>query len=156
MTDIRKNLNIYLMIVMFIVGCNSQSGNVKPFTQVIAFGDSFSDNGVVQQITRQDVKAGVPNAIMIPPDDTYWQGRPSNGPVAVEVFAQHLSVKLTDYAVGGAMSNEYNVSKIGSLTKTGMLSQVKKYITELSGKNADQDALYFIWISGNDWDGLKS
>ena len=54
------------------------------------------------------------------------------------------------------MSNEYNAIKIGNLTKTGMLSQVEKYQSDLSGKKANPDALYFIMISGNDWDSMRS
>jgi len=61
-------------------------------THLYAFGDSYSDNG-------NALKLGTSY-----PLQTGWQGRPSNGPVAIEVLAARLNVPLSDYAVGGAKS----------------------------------------------------
>jgi hypothetical protein len=108
-------------------------------SHVYAFGDSYSDNG---------------NLIKIAPYifslNAHWEGRSSDGPVAVEVFAEQLGVGLTDYAVGGARSDTVNV--ITSLkVETGFLAQVKNFREELNGNNADPEALYFIMIGINDY-----
>jgi phospholipase/lecithinase/hemolysin len=153
MNSKRKYITIILLIGLVISGCAGQAG--PTITQVIAFGDSLSDNGAAQQITKKDVEDNVSGAFILPPAEVYWEGRCSNGPVAVDVLAERLNVKLEDYAVGGAMSNEENAIKIGNLTMTGLLSQVEKYKSTLAGTQADPDALYFIMISGNDWDGLS-
>ncbi len=131
-----------------------------PFTQIVAFGDSLSDNGNGARISKKDIENNVPNAWPNPPSHLYWEGRWSNGPTAVEVMAQQLHVKLLDYAVGGAQSGLYNNDNIGEMNLTGLLSQVENFQIDLSGKKADPYALYFIFISANDffinfWDGYS-
>jgi cholinesterase len=107
-------------------------------SQVYAFGDSYSDNGNFYKLN--------PSAF----DSYNWEGRSSNGPVAVEVFANQLGVGLTDYAVGGAKSNtEYPNGSV--YNNSGMLSQIEKFKTELNGKGADPQALYFIRIGSCDY-----
>lgn len=61
-----------------------------PISHVYAFGDSYSDNGNMKKL--------LPSG---PPWNLMWEGRVSNGPVAVEVLATRLNVPLTDclYAV---------------------------------------------------------
>ncbi len=111
-----------------------------------AFGDSYSDNGNAKQLAPSW------------PWHAYWEGRPSNGPVAVEVLASRLNVELTDYAVAGAKSDTSNVNP--SLTNTGALAQVEKFKTELDGQGADPNALYFVLVGTNDFneglDGVPS
>jgi phospholipase/lecithinase/hemolysin len=107
-------------------------------SHVYAFGDSYSDNGNFYKLD--------PSAF----DSYNWQGRSSNGPVAVEVFANQLGVELTDYAVGGAKSNADNVNG-GEYRNTGMLTQIEKFKTGLDGKGADPEALYFIMIGACDY-----
>ncbi|MFC2037944.1 SGNH/GDSL hydrolase family protein [Chloroflexota bacterium] len=102
-----------------------------------AFGDSNSDNGNLKQL--------LPSWHW----DVYWEGRLSNGPVAVEVLANRLSVELTDYAVAGAKSDTSNLNP--SFPNTGALGQVEKFKTELNGHSADPNALYFVMIGANDF-----
>lgn len=121
-------------------------------SQVIAFGDSFSDNGVKQKLSTNAVAAGVLGARVKPDPKLYFQGRYSNGPVAVEVLANRLSVDLTDYAVGGAMSGDQNYdSWLDDYTATGIQAQVASFRHDLAGRRADAKALYFIGISANDY-----
>ncbi|SFS18976.1 Phospholipase/lecithinase/hemolysin [Dyella sp. OK004] len=121
-------------------------------TQIFAFGDSYTDNGVKLNLSAKAVAAGVPNAVVMPNPKLYYQGRYSNGPVAVEDLADKLHVKLTDYAVGGAMSGDQNYeSWMDDYTATGLQAQVASFRHDLGGLRADPHALYVVAISANDY-----
>ncbi|KAJ3323629.1 hypothetical protein HDU76_013602 [Blyttiomyces sp. JEL0837] len=85
------------------------------FTNVVSFGDSFSDNGNVFKIT------GAPSA-------PYYQGRFSNGPVFCEQLATMLGATLTDYAYGGAVSSLNDVPSV--------LQDAAKAVPDLEGQLA--------------------
>jgi phospholipase/lecithinase/hemolysin len=81
----------------------------------------------------------------------------------VEIMAQRLQAKLTDYAVSGALSGSGAGDGWGTITKgesspesgllyTGLLDQVIQFRKELNGKKADPEALYLVFSSaGNDF-----
>jgi cholinesterase len=73
---------------------------------VIVYGDSFSDNGNLFRVI------GIPQ----PP---YWNGRYSNGPVAVENLAAGLGVPLLDDAWGGATTGIGNFVDNGTTGTLG-------------------------------------
>ncbi len=123
----------------------------QEYTQIIAFGDSYSDDGASYEITKRMVDQGVKDS-MIFPGDLYWQNRWTNGPTAVEVMADELDIPLIDYAVGGAKSGEDNYYHwMNPYEKTGVIGQVESFSATLNGQPADADALYFIFISANDF-----
>lgn len=115
------------------------SSNATAYSQIIAFGDSLSDNGNLKAST------GIPTA-------PYFDGRLSNGPVAVEVMAQQLGLPLIDYAFAGAFTGTGNLAG-AILDGTGMSSQVSKFGSSLSAAqtSADASALYFVWGGANDF-----
>jgi cholinesterase len=76
------------------------------YSQVIVDGDSHSDNGNLYR------RLGIPQ----PP---YWQGRWSNGPVAVEGLAGNLHALLVDDAWGGATTGVGNIVDGGTETQMG-------------------------------------
>ena len=91
-----------------------------PFSGLIVFGDSLSDNG---------------NA-----------GRFSNGPVWVETIAERMELELqparsggTNYAIGGARIH-------GGFTD--VLSQTAMFLSQRG--DADPDALYIVFAGAND------
>ena len=106
------------------------------YSQVITFGDSLSDNGNLLALTG---KPGFP----------YFNGRFSNGPVAVEVMSAQLGLTLTDFAYGGAQTGTGNVSG-PVLEGTGVASQIAAYSGMTSG-NADASALFVVWAGPNDF-----
>ncbi|MFC4764871.1 SGNH/GDSL hydrolase family protein [Dyella koreensis] len=121
-------------------------------TQIFAFGDSYTDSGVKLNLTTKAVAAGVPNAVVMPNPKLYYQGRYSNGLVAVEDLASALHMKLTDYAVGGAMSGDQNYeSWVDDYTATGIQAQVASFRHDLGVLRADPHALYVVAISANDY-----
>ena len=117
----------------------SSLATATPYSSIFVFGDSTSDNG------RRLVLEGIPLA-------PYFQGRHSNGPVAVEVFASNLGLNsssgLTNYAVGGALSGHGNVDPNPLVANTGLLDQYQTFTQ--SHSIADPNALYFIWGGDND------
>ena len=101
------------------------------YSQIVAFGDSLSDNG---------------NA------DGYGFSVSSNGPVWVDYLAEDLDVELLDMAYGGARTYGHPASKPGDGSSPtgyeyGLTWQIDSY---LDAYTADEDALYTLWIGGND------
>ncbi|WP_428503955.1 SGNH/GDSL hydrolase family protein [Roseateles sp.] len=122
------------------------SSTASSYSRVIAFGDSLSDNGNFYRATGGAV----------PQPGNYFQGRFSNGPVAVEHLAQGLGVSLQDYAWGGAQTGWLNGAAVAAgapaaLQNTGMLSQVGTFQAGLAGMAADSQALYLLWGGANDF-----
>jgi hypothetical protein len=74
---------------------------------VVAYGDSLSDNGNIYAVS------GFP-----PPP--YYNGRLSNGPVAVENLAAQLGATLVDFAWGGATTGLGNTGDNGTPTSVGL------------------------------------
>ncbi|TFK80986.1 carbohydrate esterase family 16 protein [Polyporus arcularius HHB13444] len=68
------------------------NSGAKAHSAIIAFGDSFSDNG--------NGSWAITNHTW-PADPHYAGGRFSNGPVWIEYVAGNLSISLVDYAIGG-------------------------------------------------------
>ncbi|WIV97636.1 SGNH/GDSL hydrolase family protein [Kinneretia aquatilis] len=125
------------------------SSAATSYSRVIAFGDSLSDNGNFYRATGGAV----------PQPGNYFQGRFSNGQVAVEHLAQGLGVSLQDYAWGGAQTGWLNGAAVAAgapaaLQNTGMLSQVGAFQSGLAGSAADSQALYVLWGGANDFQYL--
>jgi phospholipase/lecithinase/hemolysin len=148
------SVSVSVSVLMLGFGLNGSVANATSFSQVVAFGDSLSDNGNLLGLV----------AVPAPP---YANGRFSNGIVAVEVLAAGLSTTLDDRAYGGATSGYYHgpsdyvagVFTGGLVTatgvKTGLLGQVDTYLG--LGKNAagvDSNALYVVWAGANDFEYL--
>src|SRR4030042_5737415 len=91
---------------------------VHAYTQILAFGDSLSDNGVYGQYS---------DAVNISTADGYGFGGFSNGPVWVEYLAGPtlFNVPLLDLAYGGATTSFDNPAANPSLT--GLQWQVAAY-----------------------------
>lgn len=114
------------------------------YSSIIAFGDSLSDNGNAYRISGG----------LIPPSPPYFDGRVSNGPVAVEYMAEALrpGMTLVDYAVAGAKTGAAggSDSAIG-LNGTGLPAQVDMFADALAGAPADASALFMVWGGPNDY-----
>lgn len=143
----------FLVNSVAFASTNKNKGR-QTFSQVFAFGDSYSDNGEAKRISTAIVEApnAPSNAYIKPSDELYWNNRYSNGYTAVEVLAQMMEVPLTNYATGGARSGQENYSAwMDFLGTTGVLGQIDTFEASLNGGQADPDALYFIFGSANDY-----
>ncbi|WP_339436565.1 MULTISPECIES: SGNH/GDSL hydrolase family protein [unclassified Pseudomonas] len=121
------------------------------YDHLYAFGDSYSDNGAGEALTTRLATQKVKDAQALP-GPLYWKGRWSNGPTAVEGLADALNIPLTDYAVGGAKSGHGNYyTWMMPSQDTGVLGQVAEHLQAAKSHKADPKALYFIFISANDF-----
>jgi cholinesterase len=116
----------------------------QAISQVVVLGDSLSDNGNLYA------------AIGYPPSPPYWNGRASNGRVAVEYLAQRLGVPLIDLAWYGATTGAGNYSDGGTAYAANALPGMTTVFqnARLAGIfPVDPDALYVVWGGPNDfWD----
>ena len=81
------------LIAALVIGLSSWAASAAPMRSVVAYGDSYSDNGNL--------------------------GRESNGPVIVEDLAADLGVPLVDHAWVGATTGIGNLSDNGGLYTLG-------------------------------------
>ena len=132
-----SSLAIILLAVTSVASATSYS-----FSSVIAYGDSLSDNGNLYQLV------GYPPA-------PYFNGRFSDGPVAVEQFASHFGATLFDFAVGGATTGVGNYVDGGTQTAPGAFG-----LPGMQGELANTTsilpaiapgALGFVWGGANDF-----
>ncbi|KAG9005498.1 hypothetical protein FRB94_001503 [Tulasnella sp. JGI-2019a] len=115
------------------------------FSGLTVFGDSLSDNG------------SPPGSIWylsnhtIPADPNYYNStarRSSNNVVWTERLAASLGVPLTDYAVGGATSDNNLVPEvISNITIPGTVQQYQQYAATVA--KAPSDELFIVLAGAN-------
>ena len=117
-------------------------------SSVIVYGDSLSDNGNLYAAVGQ-------------PGPPYYNGRVSNGPVAVEQLASALNVPLVDFAFAGATTGVGNTLDGGSTTSLG-IDHLPGMLTEFNSVPsqatipANPNGLYIVWGGPNDFSSLPS
>ena len=121
----------------------SVAATASPFSAVVVYGDSLSDNGNLFAVAGQ-------------PGPPYFQGRASNGPVAAEILAANLGAPLLDYAFGGATSGVGNHLDPGGTPTTtgtfGLPGMLPLYQNSLSTITPlAPAALFVVWGGVNDF-----
>lgn len=119
-------------------------------SQVIVYSDSLADNGNIYKLF------GFPGA-------PYWNGRWSNGPVAVEDMAAILGMPLLDYAYAAATTGLGNlidggtVEQIGSLGVPGITTAYNTTINSIP-RDTIRHSLFVVYGGFNDFtsDGLTT
>lgn len=138
-----------------LAGLLAAPASATSFSKVVAFGDSLTDTGNLLEVSTilNGIAPGL-FPVVLPQSGDYFQGRFSNGRVAVEVLADALlgtvgdgqALTLENYAYGGAKTGT-----AGLLANTGLQSQLATFSSRLQpGIGADGNALYFVWAGGND------
>jgi phospholipase/lecithinase/hemolysin len=112
-------------------------------SEIVAFGDSLSDNGNLFNLTYQPGQGGIPA-------DPYYGGRFSDGLLAVEAMAFQLTVPIKSYAFGGAQTGSGNQINL-LLPNTGVASQIQTYVRELNSAPPPSSTLFFVWAGPNDF-----
>ena len=128
---------IVLALVTFMTALTFSTQRVEPIDQLVVFGDSLSDTGIVFRATNG----------LYPSDPPYFQGRYSNGRVWVEYLADRLGLpasRITNFACGGAISSGY----VNGLVP-GLLNQIQSFTQ--SDVQIDSNALYVLWAGANDY-----
>jgi len=132
------------------------------FGGLYAFGDSLSDAGASSSALLSIYKLLGGNCDPLHPCPPYFEGRYSNGPVAVEYLADAVlsgganSTNFFDFAVAGSTTGIGNFGDGGSTTTAGIyglpgMSQQIAFYLSSSGGVADPNALYFLWGGANDF-----
>ena len=134
-----KRRVVELVLIASGLSTVAQAG---PITSVVVYGDSLSDNGNLFAATGQ-------------PGAPYYQGRRSNGPVAVEQLATALAVPLLDFAWIGATTGIGNYADGGTPTTSGAFSlpgmQVELALTQASLGPYLTNGLFVVWGGPNDF-----
>jgi phospholipase/lecithinase/hemolysin len=142
------------------IGLSADTAEEQP-SGFIVFGDSLSDTGNVWHLTGRLIPPS------ISPHRTYFDGRFSNGPVAIEYFWDALdrdadSVvrpfladptidpgEAVNFAFGGATSGQWN-AVTPQLTVPGLLQQVEMFAA-VSVESWNRDALFVVFVGANDY-----
>ena len=141
--DLRKLLTVAASIAI-LPAAFPTSAKADPFSSVIVYGDSLSDNGNLYALSGY-------------PPPPYYQGRLSNGPVAVEQLAANLGVPLHDFAYIGATSGVGNYSDGGTQTTVGyaglpgLEAEVALSAPLLASSALVSTSLFVVWGGANDF-----
>jgi phospholipase/lecithinase/hemolysin len=135
-----------LILLLFATGAYADDccfrSPINRFSNVVVFGDSYSDTGNLYQLTDH----------AWPIDPPYYHGRFCDGPNWVD----NLNVlRKTDYAYGGATTDNNIVPGyiiLNTLRVPGIRQQVATYLNDtLETLLRFLDPVYFIWGGGDDF-----
>ncbi|MDR1298416.1 MAG: GDSL-type esterase/lipase family protein [Deltaproteobacteria bacterium] len=133
-----KIIPVFCLAVLAALGLVATSparAAAPQFTSVIAFGDSYSDNGFADGWGFQHYTESVS-----------W----------VEMLAQKLGVPVEVRAWGGAMSNQRNYSHPEGTDWSGLAWQVDGYLKDLAPGTDVSDVLFTVLVGSNDaWGGIR-
>jgi phospholipase/lecithinase/hemolysin len=106
-----------------------------PFVRIVAFGDSFSDDGFA---------------------DGFGFKRYTETKTWVEQLAELLSLPLEDRAWGGAMSDKRNCNHPEGVEWSGFLWQIDDYVDNLQPGEDISNVLFTVMVGSNDvWYGIE-
>lgn len=123
----------------------------QPEYDLFVFGDSLSDIGNLFNATGK----------LFPPSPPFFNGRVSNGSLAVETLAQQLGLPLTletDFAIAGARTDNTNVlsDRLGGIPLGGLQKQIDQFKTQAQSLGAGAEDIYVVWAGANDFLQLLS
>ena len=131
---------VLLCLFCLLPGLGPSRLAAEPISQVVVFGDSLSDSGNVF----------IKTSGYQPPDPPYWQGRFSNGPTWVELWAERIGLSAapsladgSNYAFGGAETGDDPVLFISN-----MGTQLATY---LDGNTPSGSEMFVLWGGANDY-----
>ena len=132
---------ILFACLLFVLPVNADPS----FSNMYIFGDSLSDTGNAASVVGD-----------FPPP--YDNKRASNGPVAVEVLGNNLglSADASLYLIGQNVGTNYAVASAsaGGSEIIDLTGQVNAFLA-VHGFIAPEDALYIVFIGGNDVRGVR-
>ena len=133
----KKFYRLLGIVVLCVVMLSSVSFAATPFSNVVVFGDSLSDNGNVFALSGG----------AYPASSHAYNGRWSNGPVWIEYLAKYFSAGLTDFAQGGATTGDETTVPVGLQEQVAdFLALASHYPTMIS-----DETLFVVWAGPNDF-----
>jgi phospholipase/lecithinase/hemolysin len=137
-------LSSFVAVVLAVIS----TGRAYGYSAAFVYGDSLSDNGNLFAATSA---LGMPT----PASPPYFDGRFSNGPVAVEQLATLLGSPLHDFAWGGATSGVGNQADGGNQTTLGAFG-IPGMLAELAAYPVPSalipSSLFVVWGGANDFE----
>ena len=129
---------LFAASVVIVLLATTTIASAGSYSAVVAYGDSLSDNGNLFSLI------GYPPA-------PYYNGRFSNGPVAVEQLATLLGAPLHDFAYGGATSGSANY--IGAMFGVPGLPGMQQELAMTAGivPVLAPGSLFVVWGGANDF-----
>ena len=123
-------------------GLAANAAQAQRVTRIVAFGDSYADDGNLFQLLGIPCPASYPNC------------RFSNGTNFIDTMALALRVPVDNFAIGGAFTNNGNINGAGI---PGFVTEYQSFLAgggpaffpRVSGRFGPQDLLA-ISIGGND------
>jgi phospholipase/lecithinase/hemolysin len=162
-----KKLILSCLLSAAALASSAAWAELPKYNAMYVFGDSLSDIGNDTILTRgQKISPTIPPSES--PHRTYYEGRFSNGPVAVEylwrLITDDANASLVSFLTpgGAALNGSVNFAFGGStseyLSKTpggfyvpGLLGQVELFRAIAKRKKPQNQALYVVWTGGNDY-----
>ncbi|KAI9728346.1 MAG: hypothetical protein M1828_003746 [Chrysothrix sp. TS-e1954] len=144
---------ISVSLLSAILGVSAQLTSAVPvqrrttpsFTSILAFGDSYTDNGNGAFKISNNTWPANPH---------YYNGRFSNGPTYIENVATNLSLPLHDYAYGGATSSNALVQGYTGPSSTiavpSVVEQISSYLSDTPANPPLSSSLVVILAGAND------
>lgn len=131
-------LSIFILLLLLISSSWAQAADVS-FSRIFVFGDSLSDTGNLASLTGD-----LPSP--------YYMNRISNGSVAVETLAARLghTALASLHLIGPAAGNNYAVAGANAAGLEPMDLGIQVVSFQANHIIAPADALYVIFIGGND------
>ncbi|PCI44838.1 MAG: hypothetical protein COB49_10690 [Alphaproteobacteria bacterium] len=136
------------VLSLFLTVFAGQNATAGPVTDLFVFGDSLSENGNLQALDAAGLIPGGP----FPP-------RFSNGPIAAEILAGQIGLTLAPSFLSVSDPNTDTVANnyafAGGRARNvvgvpGLAPQIGTAISQAAGGILSSDALYLIFIGGND------
>lgn len=133
-------------IVACLAFAFTPSGFASTYSAVVVYGDSLSDNGNLFAASGGTIPAA-----------PYYNGRFSNGPVAVEYLAAALGAPLLDFAYGGATTGVGNTGDLGTQTTAGLLGLPGMFAEVIASGSVVppsivSSSLFVVWGGANDFE----
>ncbi len=124
----QKTMLLFAAEAMLLIASLSVHG--ETFSNIVAFGDSLSDNGNLYKSTLDHY-----------PDSRYFKGRFSNGPVWLEYLAAITGADLDDLAYGGASTGYFYFFP----------PDLGAQIADWQAQGNSSQGLFTVWAGANDY-----
>ncbi|KAI8580057.1 hypothetical protein K450DRAFT_239165 [Umbelopsis ramanniana AG] len=135
----KYRLSSFNMRSLSLVCLFALSASVTAYDNIIAFADSFTDNGNDYKYSK------------FPPSPPYWRGRFSNGPTWLEEVAKQMpNTTVVNRGFGGATTDDaYVHATFNNFEVPGLLQQIANYPVP-----GNANSLFIIYIGYNDLNSI--
>lgn len=140
----KSKITVSVIIIAIGVCYYFLQGKTQKFEELLVFGDSLSDVGNFYLINNEQE-----------PKEPYYEGRFSNGPVWIEVFAEKMGLPAVKPSLAGGKNYAFGGARTGVGDRNGkpdIGAQIEEYLNKTNGK-IEKNQL--IVVSGGCNDFLK-